>query len=110
MHKQMSTLLFMAVVSFLATSLRGQYTCKETQCLTPAPPSTFPAPALPGGPIVGEIRTFAFGGNASDTIVKEMHRIGWLECEGQTLDNTDFKGLYKAIGTTWGSLDPKNSF
>lgn len=60
--------------------------------------------------IVGEIRIFAFGGNANSKIVSELHAAGWLECEGQSLDATDFNDLFRAIGTTWGSRDPKQSF
>jgi microcystin-dependent protein len=92
-----------AMLSLFSASVSAQYTCKSANCLTVVPTS-------PGGWIVGEIRSFAFGGNASDRIVIQLHNAGWLECEGQTLDNTDFAALYKAIGDTWGSKDPKNSF
>jgi len=60
--------------------------------------------------IVGEIRAFAFGGDANSKIVSELHKAGWLECEGQSLDSTDFNDLFRAIGPTWGSRDPKQSF
>jgi microcystin-dependent protein len=86
-----------------STASLAQYTCKQATCLTVVPPAQ-------NGWIVGEIKTFAFGGNKTDTIVKELHARGWLECEGQTLDSTDFAALQKAIGTTWGSKDPSNSF
>jgi microcystin-dependent protein len=81
----------------------AQYACKEATCLTVVP-------AGQNGWIVGEIRAFAFGGDKTSTIVTELHARGWLECEGQTLDSTDFGTLRKAIGTTWGSKDPSNSF
>jgi Phage Tail Collar Domain len=84
----------------LESSSFAQYTCTQATCLTVAK----------NGWIVGEIRAFAFGGGPNDTIVKELHTQGWLECEGQTLDLTDFAALQKAIGTTWGSKDPSNSF
>ncbi len=81
------------------------YTCtNETpkqKCLTINPQKFW---------IVGEIRTFAFGGDAKSLIVSELHQNGWLECEGQSLDVTDFPELRSAIGMTWGSRDPKQSF
>lgn len=80
------------------------YVCTETagkKCLTVNPKNFW---------IVGEVRTFAFGGDAASAIVSELHANGWLECEGQSLDLTDFAELAGAIGTTWGSRDPRQSF
>jgi len=86
-------------------SAQGNYTCVDEtsgKCLT--------VPVNNRGWIVGEIRPFAFGGDAGSKIVRELHNAGWLECEGQSLDVTDFKDLYRAIGTTWGSKDKGQSF
>lgn len=90
--------------AFAAFVQAQNYTCTETgaqKCLTINPQKFW---------IVGEIRTFAFGGDAKSPIVSELHQNGWLECEGQSLDVTDFKELRLAIGTTWGARDPKQTF
>lgn len=51
--------------------------------------------------IVGELRPVAFG--ASSASVAELHRRGWLECDGQKLRQSDFPELYGAIGDSWGT-------
>jgi hypothetical protein len=55
--------------------------------------------AQPAGTIV------AFGGG------KSKIPIGWVVCEGQSLDRTDarYRNLFNAIGTSWGS-DAANKF
>jgi hypothetical protein len=50
--------------------------------------------------IVGELRPVAFGGAAAS--VAELHRRGWVECDGGTLAQSEFPELYGAIGDTWG--------
>jgi hypothetical protein len=63
------------------------------------------------GWIVGEIRAFAFGGSPSDQIIKEMHALGWVECEGQPVArSTSLAPLFKAIADTWGSGDGSTGF
>jgi hypothetical protein len=89
-----------AVLAVFSSIASAQSACTGTTCLTVAK----------NGWIVGEIKTFAFGGSSTDTIIKNLHGQGWLECEGQTLDITEFANLRKAIGMTWGSKDPLNSF
>jgi microcystin-dependent protein len=64
----------------------------------------------PLAPIVGEVRTFAFGGGRNDEVVKRLRASGWLECAGQDLTKNDYPALYKAIGESWGSSSPGNNF
>jgi microcystin-dependent protein len=56
-----------------------------------------------GGPIVGEIRAIAFGGNKSDSAVSNLRKQGWLECRGQPLNVLQYPELYDVIRETWGS-------
>jgi Phage Tail Collar Domain len=62
----------------------------------------------PQGWIVGEIRSFAFGGDSA-VLLDQMANNGWVECAGQSAIRKDFDELWRAIGTNWGSLEP-NSF
>jgi microcystin-dependent protein len=91
--------------AFTGSVQAQNYTCtSETstqKCLTINPQKFW---------IVGEIRAFAFGGDAKSLIVSELHQNGWLECEGQSLDPVEFPDLNRAIGTTWGAGNPKLSF
>lgn len=48
--------------------------------------------------LIGEIRFVGFG-----PISDELKRAGWLECNGQALDRTKYRHLYRRIGVTWGS-------
>jgi microcystin-dependent protein len=57
------------------------------------------------GAVFGEIRTFAFGTNLDG-----LKALGWLECDGKSYSQDDYKDLFKAIGTAWGSVDPNNVF
>jgi hypothetical protein len=50
--------------------------------------------------IVGELRPVAFG--TSSVNVTELHRRGWIECDGQALRQSDFPELYGALSNTWG--------
>jgi microcystin-dependent protein len=56
-----------------------------------------------GGPIVGEIRAIAFGGNKTDSAVANLRKQGWLECMGQPLNVLQYPELYDVIRETWGS-------
>lgn len=66
--------------------------------------------ALTQGALVGEIRTFAFGAGISDPRMKLLRTQGWATCAGQSVSQDDFPELFNAIGTTWGSVDPRNVF
>jgi hypothetical protein len=50
--------------------------------------------------IVGELRPVAFG--TASVNVAELHRRGWIECDGQALHQSDYPELYGALSTTWG--------
>jgi len=64
--------------------------------------------------IVGEIVAFAFGGrDESDPQVQLLRSQGWLACEGQSVaqaGRTGLPTLFAAIGKSWGSTDPNNTF
>lgn len=66
--------------------------------------------ALTSGAVVGEVRTFAFGASSSDPRMKALRSQGWADCAGQSISQDDFPELFKAIGTTWGTVDPNNVF
>jgi hypothetical protein len=104
-HRWMLTALVCAVLNIGNIAYSENYICTESnpnqKCLTVNAKNFW---------IVGEIRSFAFGGDAKSRIMQEMRSNGWLECEGQSLDSTDFQELYRAIGPTWGSRDPQQSF
>ena len=57
--------------------------------------------------IIGEIRSFASGTN--DYVV-HLARLGWIPCDGRSLNRVLFPNLFREIGTAWGSKDPGNSF
>jgi hypothetical protein len=65
-----------------------------------------PLPSSNAG-VVGEIRTFAFGG---DDNVKRLASLGWVECAGQSFKKTDYPELHAALKDTWGSADGTNVF
>jgi|GEM_PF-5455950 len=62
------------------------------------------------GFIVGEVRTFAFGGEANDPVIKTLRGQGWLPCFGQELNVLQYPELYNTIHETWGSSAPHISF
>jgi hypothetical protein len=102
--RTMKLFALVACLFFAGVAKAQNYTCtSETtaKCLTVNGANFW---------IVGEVRSFAFGGDAKSIIVQELRARGWLECEGQSLSNDDFPELSNSLGTTWGSRDPKNSF
>jgi hypothetical protein len=64
------------------------------------------------GWIVGELRPFAFGraraAHRASTLA-QLHRLGWLECAGQSLAADEFPELHEAISESWGK-GPKGAF
>jgi hypothetical protein len=105
------TILFLACWCVLAGSSSAQsyYTCPNSPCITATNPTATSW-------ILGQVRTFAFGGEVGQNgkpaspVISELHRLGWLECEGQTLDNGTFTKLYKVIGDSWGTRDSGHTF
>jgi hypothetical protein len=55
------------------------------------------------GPIVGEIRAIAFGGDRTSTQIANLRKQGWLECAGQALNVLEYPELYVAIREGWGT-------
>jgi hypothetical protein len=65
------------------------------------------AAAASSVPIVGEIRSFAFGGQRGDSSIEELRKLGWLECAGQSIGLTpNTKELYEKLNRaqTWGKI------
>jgi microcystin-dependent protein len=58
-------------------------------------------------PFVGEIRSFAFGGNRNSPTIEKLRAAGWLECAGQVIPKTGFKDIYDLLIDTqpWGISD-----
>jgi len=56
-------------------------------------------------PIVGEIRTFAFGGERNENNIEELRALGWLECAGQFISRSaSTQELFDKLNhdQTWG--------
>jgi hypothetical protein len=105
--KQLRFVIAFVFATLFTPSVFGQ---RNYTCTTETP--TKPCLTVNGTSfwIVGEVRSFSFGGDSQSRIVSELHKKGWLECEGQSLDDVDFNDLYRAIGTTWGSRDPNQTY
>jgi hypothetical protein len=56
------------------------------------------------GALVGEIRAFAFGGERSEDMIRELRKLGWLECAGQAISRSNYLRLYEVLKTRhpWG--------
>lgn len=65
-------------------------------------------------PIIGEIRSFGFGAEASISTDYEFYQVlrrqGWLECDGKSIPILQFRRLFRVIGHNWGSEDKANTF
>lgn len=66
-----------------------------------------PIGAIPGL-FIGEIRPFGFG--HSGVLPDSLREAGWLECNGQELNNRDYDPLHQTIGDGWGSSTPGTTF
>jgi hypothetical protein len=67
--------------------------------------ATEAAPLPAPGPILGEIRAFAF-----ETLPPAIAAEGWMIANGDSLNQLRYRALFRLIGTRWGSDDPANSF
>jgi hypothetical protein len=94
------SLALVAVLCFASTLFAAEaQPCKGAECLT----------ITTNGWIVGEVRTFAFGGESKD-VIAQLARKGWVECAGQPANRHNFAALHKVLRSTWGSGDGSTDF
>lgn len=63
---------------------------------------------LPGGWIVGEIKTFAFGADNA-AFIDHLASTGWIECAGQLISSDEFPEVSALLQETWGSLNKEKT-
>jgi microcystin-dependent protein len=72
------------------------------------PPAQQPDAATPGA-FIGEIRAFAIPANDQRSI-DSLHRQGWAEADGASLNQLTYPKLCAVIGTSWGTVDANNVY
>lgn len=63
------------------------------------PPPPNPQPAA----FIGEIRAVAFP--STDPAFKTLTDFGWIECDGRTLNVSDYPELFKVLGNSFGTTN-----